>query len=629
MKFLILPLLLISANALACANKIDESKVMLFVDTNFSDLEVETAKKAACQRGEKLMVVPRNYKEYSAPIRNMEAVLKKLKSCKQNCEPIAEEYQKAYENILSKREADFTFKKELAKELAEIKKNNGRISNFIMSGHDGGGSFGGYKGTLSRSEIAQVMNEFQDINDVSTLMLLGCYTGVQNEIVHWKGIFPKVKMIGGYDGSAPLSDKPMGHYYLEDLLVKEKKLLQQADEKKINDYVKANIRGLSSMNTAVYVEPACSEDQELAMYYGSTTTKKFSKFDLSQCAKSAGILNQITLKFSNFDSGEVEPPKDPSDPSIKTVYDQARSLEHCIQQLEIPLDVNALFNLRFYDAVKTNFANFYKNEVDQVAAILKSDQSSLEFLEKDIEDQIANIEEYAKKIVTDNEKLAKDPEGYFRDLKMRVEQDNRELNAMLSEKRDILNKLHDPSYNASFEETQLFNRYNELKQRIAEDSMAFFYQTDPGQLATINSYKVSQRVAELNMSKENIKKLKQNEIWLPTAENLKNKSRKELRDNLFRIDSVLTINSLPRKTRLALEWIKNAENMHLIHFQNPFSWHEVTAQVESPVYWVPVAQSIYVPQTGMGGLFAPGSMGGLGGGFGGSLGVGPLGGLGL
>lgn len=92
MKYLILPLLLTSLNALACASKIDESKVMLFVDTNFSDLEIATATKAACQRGEKLVVVPRNYKDYTNQIKNVEALIKKLSSCKVNCEKLSQDY---------------------------------------------------------------------------------------------------------------------------------------------------------------------------------------------------------------------------------------------------------------------------------------------------------------------------------------------------------------------------------------------------------------------------------------------------------------------------------------------------------------------------------------------------------
>lgn len=377
------------------------------------------------------------------------------------------------------------------------------------------------------------------------------------------------------------------------------------------------------MNTAVYLEPLCSPEnqEELAMYYGSKINKKFSKFDLSQCAKSVSVVNDINVKFGRYDSGEIEPPKNPSDPTIKTLYDQARSLEHCLAELEAPLDVNALFNLRFYDAVKSNFASFYQTEINQVVGILNGERKEWDSLEKEIDEELAKIDEFAKKIEAENDKLQKNPDAYFSDIQTRIYNNNRDLEAMINnpEKLALLNKLHDPSYSPNIGEIQLYNQYIDLKHKINEDSMSLMYRNNRDQLASMNTFKVSQRVAELNASKENIKKLKQNEIWLPTADNLKNKSRKELRENLHRIDSVLTINSLPRKTRLALEWVKQSQQMHLVYFQNPFEWHEVTAHVPKPDAKVSLAQSVYVPPTS-GTLFELGTMmGGMGFGYGAGL----------
>ena len=622
MKFLIYPLMFLSFKALACATKVDESKVMLFVDTNFSDIEIETAKRAACQRGEKLMVIPKNYKEYTASIRDLENAMKRLKACKQNCEKIGEEASNASIRMMRIKGEDSSFKKMISQELASIKKNNGRISNFILSGHDGGGTFSGYKGTINRDEITDVLSEYKDINDVTTLMLLGCYTGVQNEIFHWKGVFPKVKMIGGYDGSAPLSDKPMGHHYLEDLLVKEKQLLQKANEKQLNDYVKSNIRGLSSMHTAVYLEPLCAEDagSENAMYYGSSTNKKFSKFDLGQCGKSAAVLSDINIKFSRFDNGEVEPPKNPSDPSIKTVYDQARSLEHCINEMEIPVDVNALFNLRFYGAVKENFATFYREELEQTTRILNEERNEWNSLEKEIDDQLAKIDEFGKKIEAENEKIKRDANGYFNELQASLQMDNNELEAMLKDPVQLatLNRMQDPNQNPSLQDTMLYNKYTFLKERINEVNGKLLYRANPQLLTAMNLLKVTGKVAELTSSKENLKQLKDNKIWLPTDSNLKSKSRKELRDNLHRIDSVLTIASLPRKTRLALEWAKQSQQQHLIHFQNPFEWHEVTGHVKNPDNKATLAQKIYVGGS-QGSLFGPAPGSGMGFGLGSGL----------
>ncbi|HLW56264.1 MAG TPA: hypothetical protein VKY27_02710 [Bacteriovoracaceae bacterium] len=622
MRFLVLPLLLLISNkALACSGKIDNSKVMLFIDTNFSDLEIETAQRAACKRGEKLVVIPKNYKEYTSQIRVVEEKLKRLNRCKSNCEPLAQDYAAAEIALQTKRDSEGLLKDLIAKELNEMKQKNVKLTNMLLSGHDGGGHFGGYKGSISRSDMANIMEDFQDINEVSTLMLLGCYTGVQKEIAHWKGIFPKVRMIGGYDGSAPLSDKPMGHHYLEDLLTKEKALLQQADEKQLNQFVRANIRGLHSMHSAVYLEPVCSEEEDSslnAMYYGSLTNRRFSTFDLNQCIGKVSKIKEIETRFKKFDSGEVEPPKNPSDPAIKTLYDQARSLEHCIEQLESPVDVNAIFNLRFYEAVKENFATFYKDELQTAQEALDSFDvtSAIEGIDR----EIANIAEFERKIEEENEKIKNDPEGYFFNLETLARAREHELQQMLNdpEKLAILNKMQNPNYKSSPEDEFLYDRYTALKEEINTIQSKQMYKESPSFLISHNNMSASMRLYELENSKRTLQTIKDNAVWLPTHENLKKYSRKEMRENIHKISDLLTLKVLPRKVRLSLDWTVRAKHEHLTYFQNPFEWHEVTSRVTPPENKISMGQTIYAPSSNPGyqfgfgmGTFGSGSESGL------------------
>lgn len=607
MKFFILPfLLLISSKSFSCSQKIDDSKVMLFIDTNFSDLEIDTAQRAACKRGEKLVVIPKNYKEHTSQIKTVEAKLRKLKSCKSNCEPLAQDYAAAEMDLQAKRDSEGLLKDLVTKELKEMRQKNVKLTNMLLSGHDGGGHFGGYKGAISRSDIASIMEDFQDINDVSTLMLLGCYTGVQKEIAHWKGIFPKVRMIGGYDGSAPLSDKPMGHHYLEDLLTKEKALLQQADEKQLNQFVRANIRGLHSMHSAVYLEPVCSEEEDSslnAMYYGSLTNRRFGTFDLNQCIGKAGEIKEIEARFRKFDSGEVEPPKNPSDPSIKTLYDQARSLEHCIEQLESPVDVNAIFNLRFYEAVKENFATFYKDELQTAREALDSFDvtSAIDGIDR----EIANIAEFERKIAEENEKIKNDPQAYFFNLEMQARAREQELQQMLNdpEKLAILNKMQNPNYKSSPEDEFLYDRYNDIKEEINSIQSKQMYKDSPDFLISHNNMSASMRMYELETSKKTLQTLNDNAVWLPTLSNLKKHSRKEMRENIHKISELLTLKVLPRKVRLSLDWTVKAKHEHLTYFQNPFEWHEVTARVTPPANKVSMGETIYSPTANLGPQF--------------------------
>lgn len=594
--YLALPLLLMSLKSFSCSQKINESKIMLFVDSNFSDIEIETAKKAACQRGEKIVIVPKTYKNYTPQIKKIESLQARSKKCQSNCESINQEYSAAQMELIKMREPSGSIKDLITRELTEIKNKKGKVSNFIISGHDGGGNFGGHKGSVSREEISSIMNEFRDINEVSTLMLLGCYTGVQKEIAHWKGIFPQVRMIGGYDGSAPLSDKPMGHHYLEDLLVKEKKLLEQADQKQLNQYVKANIRGLHSMYTAVYLEPTCEEeDQSAPLYYGSQTNKTFSPFESNQCLTKAAKINEIQFQFAKFDSGEIEPPKNPSDPAIKNLYDQARSLEHCIEQLESPMSVNSLFNLRFYQAVKENFAHFYQDELKTATEVLGSVNEKK--LDQDLDNQLAVISELEKEIAMENDQIANDPTAFFQVLKSKLTTEQDSLTAMLNDPKQIesLNRMQNPGYQASAAEEAQFAQYIKLKEEINAVRSKLMYRSSPNMLISINRLAANAKREKILASKESFKLLKENKIWLPTKENLQKHSRKELRDNIHHMSSVLTMSNIPRKTRLALDWAVKAQTQHLVHFQNPFEWHEVSARVTPPPSRVLMGEKIEAP----------------------------------
>lgn len=551
---------------------------------NFSDQEIETAKKAACQRGEKLQIIPKNYKDYTQLIQKVEAAKKKYKGCKENCQTFSEEYRRADVELYTALEASGSVQQQIKKELNDIKNNKGKLTNLILSGHDGGGTFGGHKGFLNKFQLDDILKEYTDINDVSTLMLLGCYTGVQKEISFWKSVFPKVKMIAGYDGSAPLSDKPMGHHYLEDLLTKEKSLLKQADEKQLNQYVSANIRGLHSMYTAVYVESCTEEDADgQGMYYGSlSTNRRFKEFKLDECVTKKAQIKSIDERFSKFDSGEIEPPKNPSDPAIKRLYDEARSLEHCIDQLNSQTSVNSIFNIRFYGDVKENFAKYYDNEIKKADAVIK--EMDIDNLILQFNKYVEGFEKDAEVINTDIEEVLKDPQPFIKKIEPKLKAAKGELDAILKDqsKVDLLNKMQDPLYKASSQDEKLFQTYQKLKEDISYYDSLMLNGDNGRRMAAIMSANFNQRKKDANQTAAILNQLRQTPTWAPTSENLKKYSRKELRDNLHRASAVLTIPSIPRELRLALRWSVDAQSEHLIHFQNPFEWHEVTTTVAAP-----------------------------------------------
>lgn len=602
MKLLIVTFLVLSPSfVLACANKIDPSKVILFVDTNNSELEIATTEKAACARGERIVVVPKNHKEFSKYTIPMEAANRKLERCLskpgQSCDAVKVEAQKASKAFLDFSSKQPNIDKGVKEALEEVKQSKGRLQNFTISGHDGGGSFGGNKGSFSRQELSQIMRDYQDINDVTSLLLLGCYTGTQFEVMEWKNIFPKTKLIGGYDGSAPLADRPQGHQYIADILMKEKQLSKQADEKKLQAFVNANIKGLNNLNAAMYVQ--CSDGSSVQeYYYGSKKSRTFKPLDIKECLEKKKELQDVHERFSKYLSGELEPPKDTQNGELRALYNKARTYEHCGEITGIFIDVNAVFNLLFYEGVKQSFGEFYKSDLAEAEKILekltleeieKNVQNELERQEKSIQEQkdlIAllenNPEEYfagkakeLKKLQDEKDKLFKDP-AYAAVRNLIVQHGTMPMN---------MPALPDAEFEKYIKLLNATSMYESKKSEIEWE------REKPREAARSKEMTVKSMEHQLLNNRGNLEFIKSSnpKVWVPTSENLKKYSRKELMENLHNMHKIMSIGGAAGDSKKAMGWASYATSGHLQMFQNPFSWHEYTGKkVEAPPYPMPL-----------------------------------------
>lgn len=584
-----------SVSGLACSKKIDDSKVMLFVDTNYSDKEIVVAQKAACSRGERLVVVPKEYKSYTRIIQKYEQAQKVAERCyskSSNCSKQEQDLEVVTTELHNLNTARPSLNQELKSQLTELRNQKAQIENFTISGHDGGGTFGGYKGSFNRQELLALMEEYPEVNAVKAVMLLGCYTGVQKEIMEWKAIFPDAKLIGGYDGSAPLSDRPLGHYYLEDLLLKEKDFLKQTDAKRVNEYALKNIRGLNELNAAIYLDPQCDED-----YYFASKNRgdKFRSFNSKQCQEKKAELEKMSERYHLYYSGEIEPPQNSSTGELRNMYDTARSLEHCIELNNTPLNVSNLFNLRFYEAVKSNFANYYKDDlkmaeeyinsidpkevekaylkaIEADEAELRKQEETLALLQNEPEKYFQKKEEQLTKVKNELEELLKDAgfKAVYDRFQLGSENPNLNLTVNSPEESKKLDKLW-----------QMSSAVNYLKADIRyEKENNFAAIAVKKQYIEGNQHRMTKRKLELDELRKNPESLKK--VWIPTQKNLTKKSRKETLENIHNIHKMMSLPGLTDRQSGTLSWVANVSSEHLQQFQNPFSWHEYTGRTEDP-----------------------------------------------
>lgn len=581
-----------------CNKNIDPKQIMLFVDTNNSDLEIATTVKAACERGQRLVIVPKNYKDYTKYTSAVEDTRKKYESCektKNKCSVEMKRYSDAIEASKKFVGSQRNINDQVQSSLEEIKNSGAKLQNITISGHDGGGIFSGHKGEFSREDFAKLLKNFPEINEVKSLLLLGCYTGVPKEVIEWKHIFPNIKIIAGYDGSAPLSDRPHGHQYISDILLKENLLLKNADQKKLQNFTKQNIRGLTLMNASMYLE--CNDGtKEGEFYYGSLKEgKSFRSFDIKECEGKKEEVEYLATKISMYSMGEMEPPKDSANGDLRKLYNQARQLQHCGEILDIEMDMNTLFNLLFYEGVKKNYANFYKEDLDEAKKIFET--LKIEDVEVGLRGELENQKKAADALRDEIQKIQKDPGSAIAAEQKILEG--------IKNKRDRL--FNDPAYaqvkNYIDPESGDFSAPENLSPALipkAQDLMTIVseyseakanleaLQANPS--AILEMRKQELQITEKNIETQNLafEKIKENinkpekRIWVPNSENLSKKTRAETLVNINNIHEMLTLPGLPDDLRKALAWTARSSANHLAYFQNPFSWHDYTGRTEVP-----------------------------------------------
>lgn len=647
--FIILSSLIVSSSVWAqCANKIDNSKVMLFVDSNESGPEILTAQKAACQRGQKLVVIPQNYKDYEVYKVKQEKSMAAAQACVQKnpnntetaCKPEIDAFRATMKEAQEFQQKQKPYDTQIREEMDKLKNSKGTLESFTISGHDGGGHFGGSmsgKQSYSKQEVAAIMKDYPEVNQVKSLMLLGCYTGVQQEMFDWQTIFPDVRLIGGYDGSAPLSIRPQGHDYLYDLLTKEKVLTKTADQKKLELMVKNNIRSINQLNAAIFLKPECENIHDEKSYYYSKMgeQKVLRPFDMNECLTAKNNLLELKQRLDLYDSGELEPPKDTAVGELRQIYNQSRSHEHCVEMIGPILDSNKVFGLLFYESEKKNFSNYFENEMKEVEKIIEG--ISPEDIIKSAEENIKVSEEILERDKADLALHEADPAAYAAKKEKEFEANKKEYEKLIQDPKlkKILEAnpyLKSTDFNEFMtqnnpepltpEENKIFmevlGKYNGLSTMSVDlgnikNAPAQFIEMKKSIIKQTEDFVTGQRLSleKIKASPDSLKN-----FWIPTKKNLQGKTRKETLKNIHDMHQFLSLPGIPAKGRAAISWVANAKGMHLQGLMNPFSWHEFTGTTEAPPYSYKLSDALRSAQEGGG--YVGGAMGGygMGGGFG-------------
>jgi hypothetical protein len=136
------------------------------------------------------------------------------------------------------RSGGYDIKDELARIAwvwADAEKGRGIPARLILSGHGVGTSiFGTGNGSLQRATLASLAAAMpRAAAQIEDLHLAACYCGGQALVLEWAKIFPRVKTVWAYSGSAPTEGGAVAHLRVWDRATR-------GDQEKINPRVVAN-----------------------------------------------------------------------------------------------------------------------------------------------------------------------------------------------------------------------------------------------------------------------------------------------------------------------------------------------------------------------------------------------------
>lgn len=604
--FVSLGVVLVSQSVFSeCKNKQDPNKVVLFMDLNGSSLEIEHAEKAACVRGETFKIIPENGKPLAASqLEIVKAERQKRETCNKDAKSSdCNKDTKKLSNMRKEHRDKFgdpsriDRSEDLQGIIGAMEESGVELTSLIISGHDGGGRFSGATGNVTRSAIKKVFNYYPNTRDnVPSLILPGCYTGVKSEIMNWREVFPNLKIIAGYEGRAPLGDRPSGQHYIRDVLVKEQQLLKSANQKQLKITLGAELKSMKGMKSAIWINNGCTNEDD--SYYYKGLHRNIEKFSTSECNKIIEDVAPFKDKAMRYHEGDITIPKNTNNTELRKLYEYSRKYAHCFlldgsaagnAQFGVLANPDRLMMILFYHNVKENFATFYeKGNLDlkkivsgiSLDAIGESSQREL----KNIEQEISNIEQSIEDI-NKNPNYDNEVENKKRTAKNRMKkmlEDSPLLEKYIA--KDVNTGRYPPFPNSmsSTDKNDLEyardlyeNQKIILSTRSAKSIIQEKKQNIKQYRATKSQYK--KNVSDIDRTMENFKK----NFWNPTRENLQKKTRKEIIENIHSITTIKTAmgSDFPYKASIL---VSQMENALFSHSCLPFAWHDVEDNPEDP-----------------------------------------------
>lgn len=411
----------------ACDRPVDPQRAVIFLGLNEAFFERKAAEEAACLRGESFYSLPKSlpgekvaedaFSEMSRLTLQLESLDAKISrrgctegkyapatpcgilqyrreemlSARTSAELIYTHYWTALMNDVRGTEIVDAFEKLLI----ELAGKKIRPTSIILSGHSGGNGVWGYLGTI---DFAGVQNSVRSayyrnemlLSDLAQVLLWGCNTiNPFDGGSRWVKTLPALKMIFGFQGSAPSSKNPASPLLLKSVLLSARSLDAVLNRKGPEAAIKElfdSLRGIentigstylndTARSRAYYYERTAPEtpvnDERLSDIWTSSVKPVLSE---AQCEFMRPELEADQEIARQAFEGKIEISRDTSNGILRDLYTRARRNEACRRTLGLKIEADQFGYLLFWNNVKRNAARLVGTNT---AKLLKEIQSYL------------------------------------------------------------------------------------------------------------------------------------------------------------------------------------------------------------------------------------------------------------
>src|SRR6185437_4155752 len=210
------------------------------------------------------------------------------------------------------------------------------------------------------------------LGNLDSGLFLGCYSTVPDEVQIWKRALPSLRVIGGYFGSGPASDREEARQVITDLLAQEGTLIRQSDQKKLKHLVES-IPSINKTTIGLYMNECSGKEYYYAKDFRNPSapaqglSSEFAAYasygDNYECKLPFKTDQQLLTTYHKILNGDEPLPDDTSKGPLRELYAALRQSRNCPEFEGLTADKVGL--LLFFNDFKKNFALVHHNYIER------------------------------------------------------------------------------------------------------------------------------------------------------------------------------------------------------------------------------------------------------------------------